>query len=373
MRVGAAIVGGGVIGLAIGRALAAAHADVVVLERNGRWADETSSRNSGVLHAGLYYPPGSFKARFCVEGRRAVVDYARRRNLPHRITGKLVAATSPAESETLSALYRRALANGADVRLIDPGAAAALQPGLNIDAALHATETGLIDAVAFGDALVAELEDRGGRLLVRTTFERAEPLPDGAWRVTAGEADGAHFTFDTPILVNAAGLKAGQVASTIDGAGDPPQIRYARGDYYAWRGAHPFRMLVYPAPVDGGLGVHATLDLGGALTFGPDVTWVDAPDPNPDLAKADAFAADIRRWWPAACAERLTPSYAGVRPKLSGPGEAPADFRIDGPETHGRPGLVQLFGLESPGLTASLATADHVAALLQSSTTGAGS
>ncbi len=373
MRVSATIIGGGVIGLAIGRALAATHSDVVVLERQGRWADETSSRNSGVLHAGLYYTPGSLKARLCVEGRRAIVDYARKHNLPHRITGKLVAATSHTERDALEALHRRALANDADVRLIDADDADALQPGLTIDAALYATETGLIDTVAFADSLVAELEDRGGRLLLRTGFQRAEPLGDGAWRVTACEPDGAPFTFETLMLVNAAGLQAFDVAAEIEGVDDPPLLRFARGDYYAWRGAHPFRMLVYPAPVDGGLGVHATLDLGGALSFGPDVTWIEAPDPNPDLAKADRFAADIRRWWPAACAERLTPSYAGVRPKLSGPGEPPADFRIDGPEAHGRAGLAQLFGMESPGLTASLAVADHVVTLLQGTTTDSGS
>lgn len=363
-RIDCIVAGAGVVGLAIGRRLALAGLDVAVLDGEDRIGVHASSRNSEVIHAGIYYPPGSLKARLCVAGKRALYDYCQTKGISHSNVGKLIVATEASEESTLASIERRASANGVDdLHWLDAAAVTRIEPRVRATAALMSPSTGIIDCHGYMVSLQGDLEDAGGVLVLRSRITAVRPA--------GGEFD---LTIDGDLrarcrlFVNAAGLGAPELAQKIEADSDlaPCSAFMARGHYFSYAGRSPFAHLVYPVPVDGGLGVHATRDLTGAVRFGPDVQWVDRVDyAFPDGLK-DRFLAAVRRYFPGVERRRLRPSYTGIRPKLSGPGDPPADFVIDGPETHGVPGLVNLFGIESPGLTASPAIADYVHRLLKS-------
>ncbi|THF55893.1 NAD(P)/FAD-dependent oxidoreductase [Pseudothauera rhizosphaerae] len=375
-RIDCAVIGAGVIGLACARALASAGREVLILEAGDRFGGGSSSRNSEVIHAGLYYPTGSLKAALCVRGRELLYRYCAARNLPHRRCGKLVVATASAQEAGLDRIAQRAAANGVDDLVRLTGAAACrLEPALHCTAALHSPSTGIVDSHALMLALLGDAEAHGALLALRTPVLGGECGPEGLVLHTGGEAP---LRIHANIVINAAGLTSPALAARFDGfpTAHLPQAHFAKGNYFSLQGRTPFSRLVYPVPEAAGLGVHLTLDLQGRARFGPDVEWLDLagrdlpPDAQDfdyrvDPRRADAFHAEIRRYWPALPDDALAPDYAGIRPKISGPGEAAADFRIDGPQVHGVPGLVNLFGIESPGLTASLAIAERVAALLR--------
>lgn len=366
----AVVIGAGAVGLACAAALARAGHGVLLLEATARIGSGTSSRNSEVIHAGLYYPTGSLKHLLCVEGRRRLYPYLAARGVAHRRCGKLVVAATADEVVQIEAIAARAAANGVeDCSLISGEAARTLEPNLHAVAALFSQSTGILDSHGYMLALQGELEDHGGAVAFEAPLIAGEALPDGRLDLQVGGREPALIR--TPRLINAAGLHAQRVAARIAGllAQHIPRQVLAKGSYFGCAAKPAFSRLIYPAPVDGGLGVHLTLDLQGAIRFGPDVEWLDHGEPERldyavDLRRAAGFYAAIRRYWPALPDGALRPDYAGVRPKLSGPGEPAADFRIEGPETHGVAGLVNLFGIESPGLTASLAIAEMAAALV---------
>lgn len=362
------IVGAGVIGLAAGRALANAGHDVVVADSAPDFGTGISARNSEVIHAGLYYPTGSLRQRHCVEGRRLLYAYCAERGIAHARTGKLVVATEAVEVPRIEAIHALGTANGvAGLRLIDGAEARRLEPALACIAALDSPETGIVDAHGLMLALLGELEDAGGAFAARTPITGLART-GGRWRAEFGGADPG--TMDADLVVNAAGLGAQALARAtrdLDPALVPPLVP-VKGSYFAYAGRPAFSRLIYPAPVDGGLGVHVTLDIAGRMRFGPDVEWPDGeslPDLAVDPALAPIFAARIRRYWPGLDASRLQADYAGIRPKLTRETEAAADFMIQGPADHGLPGLVNLFGIESPGLTACLSIARDVVAALR--------
>ncbi|MFT4243385.1 MAG: NAD(P)/FAD-dependent oxidoreductase [Acidovorax sp.] len=356
------VIGAGVVGLAVARALALQGREVLVLEAAGAIGTGTSSRNSEVIHAGLYYPTGSLKARLCVQGRDLLYAYCAERGVPHRRCGKLLVATSPAQLPALESIQAQALANGVtDLRLLSRDEARALEPALECVAALHSPSTGIVDSHGLMLALQGDLEHGGGILALNSPLALME-YAQGAINVIA--EDGTQLRANT--VVNAAGLRAPELAARIQGldAAHVPTARYAKGSYFTLTGKAPFSRLIYPVPEAAGLGVHLTLDLGGQAKFGPDVQWVDSPDDLlVDPARGDAFYAEVRKYWPALRDGALAPGYAGIRPKIHGPGEPAADFVIQGPAVHGMAGLVNLFGIESPGLTSALAIAEHVAGL----------
>jgi L-2-hydroxyglutarate oxidase LhgO len=356
------VVGAGVIGLACARALAMSGLHTIVLEAQPRIGSGVSSRNSEVIHAGLYYTPGSLKARLCVQGRRLLYPYLAERALPHRRLGKLIVATDDAQLAPLADLRRRGLANGIEhLHWLEAAQAISLEPRLRCLAAIHSPDTGIVDSHALMLALSGDLESHGGSVALVSPMRSAKRR-HGLWQVSTGAQP---YEIGCDVLVNAAGLSAQQVASTIEGvpAGRVPPLRMARGCYFSLAGRSPFERLIYPMPTDGGLGVHLTLDLGGMARFGPDVEWIDEIDFSVDPGRAQRFYPSIRAYWPELPDGALQPAYAGIRPKISGPGEPARDFVIDGPEQHGLPGLVQLFGFESPGLTSSLAVGQWVAQL----------
>jgi L-2-hydroxyglutarate oxidase LhgO len=362
----ALVVGAGVVGLAVARALAVAGHDTLLIERHDRFGEETSSRNSGVVHSGLYYPTGSLKATLCVEGRRRLRAYCAERGVRELRCGKLVVA-QVRETPALEALFRRGVANGVEgLEILTAADARAREPEVRCDAAIWSPETGIVDVHELMTALLGDFEAAGGVLATRSEAQHARITRHGLEIDIA--SGGATGTYRARWLVNAAGLAAAPFLARIDGypAGALPRARYARGHYFACR-QRPFRHLVYPMPGDAGLGVHATLDLDGSVRFGPDVEWIGQPDDyRVDPARAAAFYAAIREYWPALADDSLSPAYAGIRPKLVGPGEPAADFRIDDASVHGIPGLVSLLGIESPGLTASLAIAERVIRALAS-------
>jgi len=368
-RVDAVVVGAGVVGLAVARQLAAHGLETLVLEATSGIGNGISSRNSEVIHAGLYDLPTSAKARLCVAGREQLYPYCESRGVPHRRCGKLVVATSAAQIEALQRIAERASANGvAGLRWLTGAEARALEPALRCEAALLSSVTGIIDSHALMLAYLGDFERAGGALALRSPLERARVASGGLELQVGGEVASE---LATGVLVNAAGLDAPALAERIEGLAPTllPRPRFAKGNYFALSGRSPFSRLIYPVPEPGGLGVHLTLDLAGQARFGPDVEWLaetttDRIDYAVDSARGDAFYAAIRRYWPGLPDAALAPAYCGVRPKLSGPGEAPADFMLQGPAAHGIAGLVNLFGIESPGLTASLAIADEVARLL---------
>ena len=358
-----AVIGAGVVGLAVARALALQGREVIVLESEGAIGTGTSSRNSEVIHAGIYYPQGSLKAQLCVEGKQRLYAYAEERGLPHRRCGKLIVATSAAQVGQLEAIAAKARANGVDdLVLLSRTQARAMEPALECLAALHSPSTGIVDSHALMLSLQGDLEHAGGVLALKSGVIGAEC---GGTGIVLKSADGTALRCNS--VVNAAGLAAPLLARQFDGlpAAAVPGAWFAKGSYFTLAGRAPFSRLIYPVPEAAGLGVHLTLDLGGQAKFGPDVQWVASPDDLVvDPARGEGFYAEVRKYWPALPDGALVPGYAGIRPKISGPGDAAADFMIQGPAAHGVPGLVNLFGIESPGLTSSLAIGRFVGDLL---------
>ncbi len=354
-KLDAVVIGAGVVGLAAARELAMAGREVVILEAEDAIGTHTSSRNSEVIHAGIYYPKGSLKAKACVEGKRLLYEYCAQHDVPHRRCGKLIVGTDPLHMKELESLKNRAEANGVgDLVPLTRAQALALEPELACVAALHSPSTGIIDSHALMLAYLGDAERHGAMLALKSRLDRVV-IGNGAFEVHVEGADAVLCS----TLVNSAGLRAPSVARSMEGyrAELAPRELYAKGNYYSLARRSPFSRLVYPVPEPGGLGVHVTIDLAGQARFGPDVEWVERIDYAVDPRRAERFYAAIRRYWPGLPDGALLPGYSGIRPKTAGPGEPAPDFQVQGPAAHGIPGLVHLFGIESPGLTSSLALA----------------
>ncbi len=361
----AVIVGAGAVGLACGYALAQRGQSVAVLEKELGIGQGISSRNSEVIHAGLQYPTGTLRARLCVEGRRALYPFLARHQVSYERCGKLVVATTSADIAKVEAVFAQAQINGVEgIARLTRAQALALEPELACEMALISPESGIMDSHGYMAALEGEITAAGGAVVVATPFEAATPLDGGGFTIRAGGAEPATLTARR--LVTAAGLSAQDAVASIEGfpAALIPRAYYGKGVYFRLTGKAPFSRLIYPPPVHGSVGAHYRRDLGGQAVFGPDLNWVDAPDYSVDAAAAGGFYRHIRTFWPGLPDGSLYPDYAGVRPKLHGPNDPQPDYRIDGPEAHGLDGLVALFGIESPGLTASLAIGEAVAAKL---------
>ncbi len=363
-RIDAVVIGAGVVGLACARALAQRGLETIILERHDAFGTETSARNSEVIHAGLYYPTDSHKAQLCLAGNRSLYEFCQSHGVSHRRCGKLIVATSPEQEVRLLALQQQGSANGvSDLQWLTADQARQIEPELRCTAALFSPSTGIIDSHGLMLALLGDAERHGAVLALCSPVRQGRVMPDG---IVLDISDDETTSLAAGIVINAAGLSAPQLAATFVGfaSAHVPPSYYAKGNYYALAGRSPFSHLVYPLPEAGGLGVHLTLDLAGQARFGPDVEWIAAPDYRVDPTRATKFYAEIRRYWPGLAENALTPAYAGIRPKIVGPQQDAADFLIQGPQVHGVPGLVNLFGIESPGLTACLAIADSVAALV---------
>jgi L-2-hydroxyglutarate oxidase LhgO len=366
--VDAIVIGAGVVGLAVARALALQGREVMVLEAANAIGTGISARNSEVIHSGMYYPTGSLKASLCVQGRAQVVAYCQERGIGHRLCGKLIVATEPSQIPKLKAIQAQALANGvADVRWLSAQEAMAMEGALKCVSALLSPGTGIVDSHGLMLSFQGDIENAGGMVVLNAAVEavKLDTNVSSSPRHRVHMADGSVLA--TRTLINAAGLIAPALAHQFSGLAPPhiPTAYYAKGNYFTLSSAAPFRHLIYPVPESAGLGVHLTLDLGGQAKFGPDVQWVDTPDDfQVDASRADAFYAAVRTYWPALPDGALQSGYAGIRPKISGPNAPAADFLIQGPATHGVAGLVNLFGIESPGLTSSMAIADWVTRLL---------
>lgn len=365
-RVGCVVIGAGVVGLACARALALAGHEVIVLEKADLIGSETSARNSEVIHAGIYYKKDSNKAKLCVKGRKMMYEYCASHGINHRNCGKLIVATTDEQVTLLESIQGRAAVNGVDdLTFVEAAKAMELEPSLSCTGALLSPSTGVVDSHGLMLAYQGEMEDNGGMIAFKSPVESGEVTPDGIVLRVGG---------DTPMelicdhVVNAAGLWAQPIAQSIEGipADTIPGRYFARGVYFTLSGGKPpFTRLIYPVPDPaGGLGVHVTIDLGGQVKFGPDVEWIDSVDYTVDPTRGDRFYDAIRTYWPALQDGSLQPGYAGVRPKLLPKGEGDGDFTIQGEDVHGVKGLVNLYGIESPGLTSSMAIAEEVARLL---------
>jgi L-2-hydroxyglutarate oxidase LhgO len=374
-KVDVIVIGAGVVGLAVARALALAGREVMVIEKERAIGQGVSSRNSEVIHAALSYPTGSLKARLCVRGKELLYAYCQQRGVGFAHCGKLIVATDAAQHAALQDIQRMATANGVPTQWLAAHEAMAMQSALHCTAALHSPTTGIVDSHALMLALQADLENAGGMVVLGTQvlsaqlYQSNSPVVHALWTQAATE-NVAH-ELQANVIVNAASLHACALARRFAGLGAQhiPQEYFAKGSYFQLTGKAPFSQLIYPATHGAWLGVHVTLDLGGQAKFGPDLEWLDVPDADaidyaPDPARASSFYAAVRRYWPALPDGALQPSYSGVRPKIHGPGQKAPDFRIDGPAVHGVPGLVNLFGIESPGLTSSLAIGEYVRDLL---------
>jgi L-2-hydroxyglutarate oxidase LhgO len=370
-RIQTVVIGAGVVGLAVARKLALEGQEVLLLESADAFGTGTSSRNSEVIHAGIYYPQGSLKAQLCVQGRQRLYAYCRERNIAHQQCGKLIVATSPEQVAQLSAIQAKATANGvvgADaLRLLSKAEALAMEPALQCEAALWSPGTGIVDSHALMLSYLGDFENAGGLLALNSRFESAQVLQqEGATQFLVRTIDGTELLAQR--VVNATGLTAPDVARKFLGMNTAhlPKAYYAKGNYFSLSGKSPFKTLIYPVPEAAGLGVHLTLDLAGQAKFGPDVEWVDSLDDlEVDPRRGDAFYAEVRKYWPGLADGALQASYAGIRPKINAPHEAAADFAILGPQALKVNGLVHLMGIESPGLTSSLAIAERVCTLLQ--------
>jgi L-2-hydroxyglutarate oxidase LhgO len=360
------VIGAGVIGLSVARAAARRGHEVVVAEAANAIGTGISSRNSEVIHGGMYYPTGTLRARHCVAGRRLLYEFCASHGVPHRKCGKLVVATNAAELAKIEAIAAQGRINDVEgLEMIGGNAARALEPELACIGALHSPETGIIDGHGYMLALRGDLENAGGAIAFNTPVIGAA-RKGGRWQVAFGGSDAGSFEFDA--ISNCAGLGAQSVARTMHDypATRVPKLVLAKGNYFSCAGKPAFSRLIYPTPIEGGLGVHVTLDLAGRMRFGPDVEWVEREDYVVDPSRADLFYARIRTYWPRLPEGALSPDYSGIRPKITGKGEGQADFLIDAPAQHGLPGLVQMFGIESPGLTSSLSLAEEVAGYLES-------
>ncbi|MBX8813114.1 NAD(P)/FAD-dependent oxidoreductase [Pseudochrobactrum algeriensis] len=368
------IAGAGVVGLAIAREMAMRGFETLVLEAEHMIGTQTSSRNSEVIHAGIYYEPDSLKARFCVEGKERLYAYAQAQGIPYKRCGKLIVATSEAQHSALDKIIARAEACGVhDLQRLSAAEAQALEPSIRCTAALFSPSTGIIDSHALMLSLQGDAENHGAAIAFNTEILCVEQIDGGFSITTRDRESGEEFTLEAERFINAAGLGAQAIAATIDGLAPEhiPALHLAKGNYFSASGKNPFSHLIYPVPVDGGLGVHLTLDLNGQMRFGPDVEWLEhvAPqtglDYSVDPQRGDSFYAAIRQYWPELPDGVLQATYSGIRPKLSSSGETAADFRISGSDDHGITGLINLFGIESPGLTSSLAIAAHVSTLIK--------
>jgi L-2-hydroxyglutarate oxidase LhgO len=359
------VIGAGAVGLAVATEFARSGHDVIVLEAADGIGTGTSSRNSEVIHGGMYYPTGSLRHRMCVAGRRKLYTYLEARGVPHMKRGKLIVATSEKETAKIEGIHAIGLKNEVEaLEMVTAATAMAWEPNLSCTAALWSPETGIVDSHSYMLALQGEIEDNGGLIAFETPVARIEQA-GGGFRVHTGGAEPSVLACRR--VVNSAGLGAHALLKAIDDypAQHIPKFVLAKGNYFGCSGKQAFTRLIYPAPVDGGLGVHVTMDLAGRMKFGPDVEWLSTNDPaqvdyTVDPKRSESFYEAIRRYWPGLPDGAITPDYSGCRPKLSGPGEPAADFRIDGPELHGIAGLVNLLGIESPGLTSSLAIAEDV-------------
>jgi L-2-hydroxyglutarate oxidase LhgO len=359
------VIGAGVVGLAIARAAALAGHEVIVAEQTGGIGNGVSSRNSEVIHAGMYYPTGSVRAAHCVRGRRMLYEFCASHGVPHRKVGKLIVATDDRQKAKIEGIARQGEINGVEgLEFLGGNAARAMEPALYCTAALLSSETGIIDSHAFMLALEGDFEDRGGMIAFNTPVEGLRPSING-WEVRFGGAEAGTMTVDA--VINSAGLGAQKIARMTEGypAARVPRLVLAKGNYFGFAGKPAFSHLIYPAPVEGGLGTHVTLDMAGRMRFGPDVEWIEEESYTVDPKRAESFYASVRTYFPALPDDSLVPDYCGIRPKLTGKGEPAADFVIDGPAGHGLPRLVNLFGIESPGLTSSRSIADEVVAQLQ--------
>lgn len=357
----AVVIGAGAVGLACARALARAGKEVIVLERNNDFGLETSSRNSEVIHAGIYYPSGSLKAQLCVQGRELLYAFCHRHGVDHNRCGKLIVATSDAQAVDLQRIQARALANGVgDLQWLSQQQAQALEPALHCTQALLSPSTGVIDSRAYMLALLGEAERHGASLALNSAVTSMQSTPNGF--LLKLMCDGIEESLLSQIVVNAAGHQAVSLAQTCEAISQEqiPTAYLAKGNYFSLTGRSPFSRLIYPVPEPGGLGVHLTLDLGMQARFGPDVEWLEKEDYSVNPQRAEVFYAAIRKYWPGLKEGALQPAYAGIRPKIVAQGEPDADFLVQGPQQHGVEGLVNLFGIESPGLTASLALAEVV-------------
>ena len=363
-RIDSVVIGAGVVGLAVARALALTGREVLVLEAADTIGTQTSSRNSEVIHAGIYYAPGSLKARLCVQGRQMLYAYCAQRGIGHSRCGKLIVATSAQQAPELQTIIAKAAANGvADLALLTREQAQRLEPALQCVAALHSPSSGIVDSHALMLALHGDLENAGGMVAFNSPLARARVTAQG---MELEALDGTLLLARK--VVNAAGLHAPSLARKVEGLAPQrlPTAYFCKGNYFTLSGRSPFKRLIYPVPEAAGLGVHLTIDLGGQAKFGPDVQWVESPDDLVvDPVRGDAFYAEVRKYWPALPDGALSPGYAGIRPKIQAPHQSARDFMIQGPAEHGVPGLVNLFGIESPGLTSCLAIGDSVAAMLE--------
>lgn len=362
----AVVIGAGVLGLAVAREIARAGKEVLIIEREAAIGTHTSSRNSEVIHAGIYYPPGSLKAKLCVEGRDRLYAYAQSRGVAHRQCGKLIVATEHEQHPALERIVERAGAAGVELTWLTGAQARALEPSLRVASAVLSRFSGVIDSHGLMLSLLGEAEDHGASLVLRSEFISATPHRGGGLEVLVDGPDGRCQVLSR-WLVNAGGLFASEVARRIEGVSPAyiPETRFAKGNYFSLSGRVPFSRLIYPVPNEAGLGVHLTLDLAGRARFGPDVEWVPSVDYQVSAGREPQFYDEIRAYWPGLPEGALTADYCGLRPKIVGEGEAAGDFRLDGPAVHGVEGLINLFGIESPGLTACLSLAGEVVARLR--------
>ncbi|WP_153768701.1 NAD(P)/FAD-dependent oxidoreductase [Labrenzia sp. CE80] len=359
------VIGAGVVGLAAARALALSGREVMVLERHDLIGSETSARNSEVIHAGIYYPKDSLKARLCVEGKAQLYDFCAANGVPHERIGKLIVACTDGQVSDLEGIRAKAEANGVgDLRFLTGAEAQELEPALACKGALLSPSTGIIDSHGFMLALQGELEANGGQVVLNTEVTSVSALADGGFSLNVRSDGEDGYAITCRELIISAGHGAPGLSAMLPGT-NPPKAYLAKGNYFKLTGKAPFSQLIYPVPEPGGLGVHLTLDLQHQARFGPDVEWVERFDYRVDPARGDAFYAAIRSYWPDLEGATLVADYSGIRPKISAQGEAAADFRIDGRSVHGREGLVALYGIESPGLTASLAIAEDVVRRMQ--------
>ncbi|MGE8546321.1 MAG: NAD(P)/FAD-dependent oxidoreductase [Alcaligenes sp.] len=362
------VLGAGVVGLSLARELAGQGMDVLVVEQTPGIGNGVSSRNSEVIHGGIYYAPGSLKARLCVQGKEQLYDYCRQRHVEHKRCGKLIVAISAAQEAALRELQANAQACGVhDLQWLSAEQAQALEPALRCSAALLSPSTGIVDSHGLMLALQGDAENLGAQMVFNTPFTGARVLPGQGFEIQVGGAEA--FSLTATRLVNAAGLGAVAAARQIQGL-DPahvPQAYLCKGSYFSLSGRSPFKRLIYPMHNEAGLGVHLTLDLAGQARFGPDTEWVEHENYDMDPQRGQSFYAAVRQYWPDLQDGSLSPAYSGIRPKVVPAGAPAADFLFSGPRQHGVPGLLNLFGIESPGLTACLAIAQHSREILASS------